>query len=84
MQERGNSATNATVNFNTAPLVKASVAVPESGTSTTNKTKERSEESHFNVQTEPASRNVSSNFMTPTYNVQSQVIDYTIFTARVA
>lgn len=87
MQERVNPATSFTTNsfndntasisVNTTPLVKAPVIVPASETSTANATKVRSEESHFNVQTEPASRNMSSNFMTPTYNVQSQVIDYT-------
>ena len=89
VQERVNPATSfttnsfnnstATISVNTTPLVKAPVTVPTSETSTANATKLRSEESHLNVQTEPASRNVSSNFMTPTYNVQSQVIDYSKF-----
>ena len=84
MQERVNTATTtsfnnntAAINVNTTPIVKAPVMVTESGTFTTNVTKIRSEESYLDVQTDQASGNVSSSFMTPTFNVQSQVIDYT-------
>ena len=51
--------------------------VTASETSTTNATKARSEGSHLDEQTEPASGYVSSSFTTPTFNVQSQVIDCT-------
>ena len=67
----------ATINVNTTPIVKAPVMVTASETSTTNATKARSEESRLDEQTEPASGYVSSSFTTPTFNVQSQVINCT-------
>ena len=87
MQERVNPASSLTtnsfnnntaaINVNTTPIVKAPVMVPASETSTTNATKTRSEESHHDEQTEPASGYTSSSFTTPTFNVQSQVINCT-------
>ena len=81
MQKRVNPATSLTssfsntaaINVNTTPIVKAPVMATETGTSTSAVTKIRSEKSYFDVQTDQASGNVSSNSMTPTFNVQSQV-----------